>query len=117
MENGADFEGTWGAIEAEFEGERAPAEFTSHAEVELRAGNYFVRYGGVTADQGTYFVDEQGLTLVGMKGPNAGKTIPCLHKFAGGDLVVCYGLSGRRPARFHTGPGSQTYLATYRRRA
>ncbi|HVU17141.1 MAG TPA: hypothetical protein VHD32_09450 [Candidatus Didemnitutus sp.] len=116
MENLHAFEGTWVPIEAEMDGEKAPREFTDYAEIELARGNYSVRFGGVTADSGTYYFEEAGLTLAGMQGPNAGKTIPCLHKFEGEILVVCYGLGGMRPDRFGTSSGSQRYLARYRRK-
>jgi uncharacterized protein (TIGR03067 family) len=110
------FEGIWVPIEAEMDGEKAPQEFVEYAEVELAGGNYTVRFGGVAADHGTYYFEPAGLTLAGMQGPNAGKTIPCLHRFEGGILVVCYGLGGSRPDRFGTATGSQTYLARYRRK-
>jgi uncharacterized protein (TIGR03067 family) len=117
MSNGHPFEGLWVPIAAELDGEPAPREFTDHAEVELADGAYVVRYGGVAADRGSYFLEEAGLTLVGMHGPNAGKTIPCLHRFDGEHLVVCYGLGGVRPAEFTTAGGDRRYLATYRRKA
>jgi len=75
-----------------------------------------VRFGGITADQGTYVADAGGLTLAGMIGPNAGRTIPCIHKFKDEVLTICYGLSGTRPAKFATGKDQQLYLVNYRRK-
>ena len=109
-------EGLWQPVYAEHEGEEAPKMMLDKMEIELTGGEYAVRFGGVTADQGTYVVDAGGLTLAGMIGPNAGRTIPCLCKFAGDTLSICYGLGGTRPEKFATGKDQQLYLATYRRK-
>ena len=110
-------EGVWQPVYAEHEGEEAPKMLLDKMEIELTGGEYAVRFGGITADQGTYTIDADGLTLRGVAGPNAGKTIPCLYKFAGGVLSICYGLSGTRPAKFATTEGSQLYLANYQPKA
>ena len=52
-----------------------------------------------------------------MTGPNAGRTIPCLYKFSGDILSVCYGLSGTRPDKFKTAQDQQRYLANYQRKS
>ena len=109
-------EGTWQPVYAEMDGEEAPKMLLDKMEIELIGGEYAVRFGGVAADQGTYTVDADGLTLLGVTGPNAGRTIPCLFKFAGGMLSICYGLSGVRPDKFSTGKDQQRYLANYRRK-
>ena len=86
-------------------------------EIELLNGEYAVRFGSVTADQGTYTLDAEGhLTLAGMIGPNAGKTIPGIYKFAGDQLSICYGLGGSRPKKFATKNGEQLYLVNYQRK-
>ena len=54
--------------------------------------------------------------LLGAKGPNAGRTIPCIYQLAGNRLRVCYGLDGTTPTAFATTAGSPHYLATYRRK-
>jgi len=109
-------EGVWQPVYAEHEGEEAPKMLLDKMEIELTGGEYAVRFGGVTADQGTYLVEAGGLTLFGMNGPNAGRTIPCLFKFAGDALSICYGLGGTRPANFASADGSQIYLANYVRK-
>ncbi len=110
-------EGIWQPVSAEHDGEAAPKMVLDRMEIELAGGKYTVRFAGVAADQGTYKVDAEGLTLVGVSGPNASLTIPCLYKFAGGGaLTICYGLGGTRPPSFATGKGQQRYLANYRRK-
>lgn len=112
-------EGRWQPLYAELDGEEAPAEVLQQTEFELAAGTYTVRFGGVAADTGAYFVetdDARQLSLLGRAGPNAGRTIPCLFKFIDDTLMICFGLGGVRPASFRTAPGTQLYLVTYRRK-
>lgn len=85
-------------------------------ELELRNGTYTVRFGGLAADHGTYRVEPGGITLVGIAGPNAGRTIPCAAKFVDEMLSLCYGLGGTRPTSFATGKDPQLYLVNYRRK-
>lgn len=110
-------EGRWQPVYAELDGEEAPKMMLDKMEIELVGGEYAVRFGGMTADQGTYTIDAEGqLTLAGMVGPNAGKTIPGIYKFSGSHLSICYGLAGTRPAEFATRGGTQLYLVTYQRK-
>ena len=112
--------GTWEMIHAEFAGEKAPEFVVLKTEVELTAVDYAVRFAGETADCGTYALDltctPHALTLTGVEGPNAGRTIPCLFQLAGDRLRICCGLDGTAPAGFATAAGTQLYLATYRRK-
>lgn len=112
----AQLEGRWQPVYAELDGEEAPKMMLDRMEIELTGGEYAVRFGGVTADQGTYTVDAEGhLTLAGMIGPNAGKSIPSIYKFTGDMLSICYGLGGTRPKKYATQGGTQVYLANYQR--
>src|SRR3954463_10912461 len=96
-------EGRWQPVYAELDGEEAPRMMLEKMEIELLNGEYAVRFGGITADQGSYTIDAEGHpTLAAMIGPNAGKTIPSIFKFAGNTLSICYGLGGVRPVKFTT---------------
>jgi len=114
-------EGTWELIRAELGGEAAPQMLAHNITLELAAGEYTVRFAGEIADRGTYTPDPapgiNRLTLTGVEGPSAGRTIPCIYQLAGDRLRVCYGLDGRVPTAFATSTGQQHYLASYRRRA
>jgi len=110
-------EGIWQPVYAELDGEEAPRMVLEKMEVELAAGKYTVRFAGVASDHGHYTVVEGGLTLSGVTGPNAGRTIPCIYKFVGDMLSVCYGLGGERPPKFITGSGLQRYLVNYQRKS
>jgi uncharacterized protein (TIGR03067 family) len=110
-------EGIWQPLYAELGGEEAPKMMLEKMEIELTAGQYAVRFGGHTADRGTYTIDADGhLSLHGLDGPNAGKTIPGIFKFAGDALSICYGLGGARPEKFHTGEDPELYLVNYTRK-
>jgi uncharacterized protein (TIGR03067 family) len=110
------FEGTWQPVHAELNGEAAPPMMLEKMEVELANGTYVVRFGGVAADHGTYEVDDKGITLRGVSGPNAGKTIPCIFKVVDGRLVMCYGLGGVRPQTYGGATSAPFYVATYARK-
>ena len=109
-------EGIWQPVYAELDGEEAPRMFLEKLELELSPGLYTVRFGGEASDHGTYAADETTLTLRGVTGANAGRTIPAIFKFAGGALSICYGLSGERPPKFTTAAGQQRYLVNYHRK-
>lgn len=107
-------------IRAEVAGENSADLLALRVELELTGAAYTVRFAGQVADRGTYSHDDAGspavLTILGVEGPNAGRTIPCLYQLAGDRLRVCYGLDGTAPTAFATAAGSQHYLATYRRK-
>jgi len=110
-------EGIWQPLYAELGGEEAPKMALDKMEIELTAGHYAVRFAGLTADHGTYTIDADGhLSLHGVTGPNAGRSIPGLYKFAGDTLSICYGLGGTRPEKFHTGTDPDLYLVNYQRK-
>jgi uncharacterized protein (TIGR03067 family) len=109
-------DGLWQPVYAEMDGEAAPKMMLDKMEIELTGGEYAVRFGGITADQGTYGIEAEGLTLFGMTGPNAGRTIPCRHQFVGHHLWICYGLGGTRPDKFTTAKDQQRYFAHYQRK-
>lgn len=112
--------GTWEMIRAEHDGEPSPDLLALRVELHLTPVTYAVRMAGQLADRGTYTHAPDhipaALTLLGVEGPNAGRTIPCIYQLAGNRLRICYGLDGTLPAAFATTPGTPLYLATYRRR-
>lgn len=112
--------GTWEMIRAELGGENSLELLPLRVELELTADNYIVRFGETVADLGTYEHDSSSpparLTITGVDGPNAGRTIPCIYQLVGDRLRVCYGMDGHLPAAFASPPGCPHYLATYRRK-
>jgi len=112
--------GVWEMIRAESGGEPSSDLLALRVELHLTADTYQVHFAGELADQGTYTrtpADSHAtLILLGAKGPNAGRTIPCIYQLVGDRLRVCYGLDGTTPTEFATTAGSSHYLATYRRK-
>ncbi|MDQ5979370.1 MAG: hypothetical protein QG602_2344 [Verrucomicrobiota bacterium] len=108
--------GRWEMTKAELAGEAAPEILELRVVLELTAVTYAVSFAGQVADRGTYVVSGDALTLTGTEGPNQGRTIPCILQHRGDLLRICYGLDGTAPTEFATKPGTQHYLATYRRK-
>lgn len=112
--------GIWEMIRAESGGEPSTDLLALRVELHLTADTYHVHFAGELADQGTYSRAPSDahatLLLLGAKGPNAGRTIPCIYQLVGDRLRVCYGLDGITPTEFATA-GTSHYLATYRRKA
>jgi uncharacterized protein (TIGR03067 family) len=119
MSKSTPLDGRWELVKAELDGEAAPELLELKIVMELGEGDYVVRFGGEVSDRGTFELGDtrelKTLILHGMKGPNAGRTIPCIYQQAGDRLRVCYGLSGETPTEFRTAGGQKRYLATYRR--
>ncbi len=117
----ADLHGIWEMIRAESGGEPSTDLLALRVELHLTADTYHVHFAGELADQGTYTRSSSDthatLVLLGAKGPERRRTIPCIYQLVGDRLRVCYGLDGTMPTQFATTPGSAHYLATYRRKA
>jgi uncharacterized protein (TIGR03067 family) len=113
-------EGTWQIEKAELAGEEMPALVAGKIEVELAAGQYAVRFAGDVSDRGTYELGApaavRAITLTGIAGTNAGRTIPAIYQFTGEQLHICYGLDGVAPGGFATRAGAALFLAVYQRK-
>ena len=58
----------------------------------------------------------KGMDIIGIEGPNQGKTFPAIYEFSGNILMICYDLEGKKkPDAFKSTLGSQTFLAIYKR--
>lgn len=120
MSDDSAIEGLWHIESAELAGEKMPDLVATKIDVELAAGTYTVRFGGEISDHGTYELGShpvaKAITLKGVAGTNAGRTIPALYQFVGEQLHICYGLDGVVPGAFATEPGTAHFLARYRRK-
>lgn len=112
----ASLAGIWEMTRAESGGENSPDLLALRVELELTGDTYVVRFAEKIADRGTYTAVAPALTLLGLDGPNCGRSIPCIFQLAGDRLRVCFGLDGIAPTAFTTAVGSAHYLATYRRK-
>jgi uncharacterized protein (TIGR03067 family) len=114
-------EGTWLPFKAELSGDHAPAMALTKMRLVLGVGTYAVYFGSETTDEGSYAlgtVEElHTITLVSLRGTNAGRTIPSIYQLTGDRLRICYGLDGIAPSGFSSTAGTCHYLVSYRRKA
>ncbi len=116
---GDDLSGTWKPAEAELAGTRLPEAAVASFRLELGKGTYALK-GAESPDSGTFTTDAskkpRTMDIVGVDGPNKGRTIPCIYEFDGTTLRICYDLSGKkRPEEFKTAKGTKLYLVTWTR--
>lgn len=113
-------DGLWSLARSEHAGAATPSFIASRIELEIADGQYTVRFAGNVADRGTLALGASDgfltVTLQGVAGTNAGRTIPAIYEFAGEELRICYGLDGDLPTAFATTRGSQLLLTSYRRK-
>jgi uncharacterized protein (TIGR03067 family) len=114
-------QGSWAPVKAELGGQSLPADVLKKITLTLTNQNYEVTITGEQSDFGTWSIDTstkpKGMTIVGTKGPNAGKTFPCIYDIKGNTFRICYDLSGaKRPTDFKTASGTKLYLVTYNRK-
>ena len=120
MDDTTAIEGTWVILKAELAGEAMPEMIVRKIEVELTAGEYTMRFGGDVADRGTYELGAhptaKAITLTGVVGTTAGRTIPAIYQLVGEHLHVIYGLDGNQPDGFGTKLEPNHFLAIYQRK-
>ena|ERR1051326_566983 len=114
-------QGKWIPAKAELGGQPLPGDLLKTITLTLTNHNYEVTIIGEQSDYGTWAIDTsanpKGMTIVGTKGPNAGKTFPCIYEIKSDTFRICYDLSGaKRPAEFKTTAGTKLYLVTYNRK-
>ena len=114
-------QGSWIPVKAELGGQPLPSDVLRKITLTLTNQNYEVTITGEQSDSGTWSIDTstkpKGMTIVGTKGPNAGKTFPCIYDIKGNTFRICYDLSGaKRPTEFKTASGTKLYLVTYNRK-
>jgi uncharacterized protein (TIGR03067 family) len=112
-------QGIWIPVTAELAGQLMPDAILKTITLKLSDGEYEVTVAG-DPDKGTWTLDSaakpKGMKITGVKGPNAGRTIPAIYDLKADTLRVCYDLSGaKRPTEFKTSAGTQLYLVTYHR--
>jgi uncharacterized protein (TIGR03067 family) len=112
-------EGTWLPIEAQLAGQKFPDEVLKAMKLTMADGKYAVMVG-TTLDKGTYKLDPTAtppaIDIVGVEGPNRGKTLLAIYEQMGDSLRVCYDLAGKkRPTEFKSEKNNGHFLVTYQR--
>ena len=113
-------DGTWVPSEAVMAGMKLPDAVVKSIKLEIKGKKYTVTIGKEGKDEGTVKVDAaakpMAVDIVGVDGPNKGKTILAIFEKKGDTLKICYDLSGKaRPTAFESKPESQLFLVTYQR--
>jgi uncharacterized protein (TIGR03067 family) len=113
-------QGEWVPVKAELAGKPMAAAVLKTISLKLNKNEYEVLVAG-KLDKGTWSIEPtakpKGMKVVGVKGPNAGKTFPAIYELTADTLRVCYDLSGaKRPKEFKTTEGTKLYLVTYQRK-
>lgn len=113
-------QGEWVPVKAELAGQAMPEAVLKTISLKLTKNEYEAVVAG-KSDKGTWTIDPaakpKGMEIVGVKGPNEGKTFPAIYELKTDSLRVCYDLSGaKRPTEFKTSAGTKLYLVTYERK-
>jgi uncharacterized protein (TIGR03067 family) len=112
-------EGTWMPSAAEASGQAFPDELLKTMKLVVTGDQYTVTVGKAI-DKGTVKIDSaktpKTMDIIGVDGPNKGKTFLAIYEINGDTLRVCYDLAGKnRPTEFATKKGVPLFLATYQR--
>lgn len=113
-------DGSWSLVSADVGGQKLPEAVTKTFTLVMKGDEYAVKSGGPD-DTGTVKLDPskqpKELDVVGVEGPNKGKTFPAIYDLDGDTLKVCYDLGGKkRPAEFKAAPGTKQFMAVYTRK-
>jgi uncharacterized protein (TIGR03067 family) len=114
-------QGSWIPVKAELGAQPLLGDVLKKITLTLTNHDYVVTITGEQSDSGTWTIDTsakpKAMTIVGTKGPNTGKTFPCIYELKGDNFRICYDLSGaKRPTEFKTATGTKLYLVTYNRK-
>jgi uncharacterized protein (TIGR03067 family) len=119
-DDGQALQGEWIPVKAELAGQAMPEAVLKTISLKLIKNEYEVLVAG-KPDKGTWTIDPtakpKSMKIIGVKGPNKGKTFPAIYELAADTLRVCYDLSGAKsPTEFKTKADTKLYLVTYKRK-
>ena len=111
--------GTWLPQKMELGGVGFPEEIRKAIKLVVKDDKYTVS-GASGLDQGSVKINAAAtpktMDIIGVDGPNKGKTFLAIWELEGDKLHVCYDLTGKsRPTEFKSPEGSQLFLVTYER--
>lgn len=111
--------GTWLPQKMELGGVGFPEEIRKSIKLVVKDDKYTVTTAS-GSDQGAVKLNATAkpktMDIVGVEGPNKGKTFLAIWELDGDTLHVCYDLTGTsRPTEFKSPKDSQLFLVTYQR--
>jgi uncharacterized protein (TIGR03067 family) len=112
-------QGEWVPVKWELGGSPTPPTTMSAMRLTLKGDQYeFVE--GPSHDFGRFALRPgqipKQMQISGVKGPNAGRTIPAIYHVYRNRLTICYGLDGHRPHTFRSPKKSMVLLVVFSRR-
>ncbi len=115
-----ELDGSWIAISAELGGKKIPSGLLSSISFSISKDTYIARLAGAT-DKGKLSINPDliphTMDIIGLDGPNKGKTIRAIYRMTGKHLEMCLALEGGDyPEKFTSPPDQQFFLVQYRRR-
>jgi uncharacterized protein (TIGR03067 family) len=118
-DDGPGLDGTWVPSSAEIAGKKLPAGAIASWKLVVKDAQYTFTSNEQT-DKGTVKVDRAAkpmtMDILGVDGPNKGKTILAIFELNGDSLKVCYDVGGqKRPAEFQTKEETSLFLVHYKR--
>ena len=112
-------QGVWTPVKWELAGSATPPPSMSAMKLTLKDAQ-FEFLEGKSLDAGRFELKPgqtpKEMDIVGVKGPNAGRTIPTIYRIQGDRLTVCYGLDGHRPKSFLSPKKSMILLVVFSRK-
>lgn len=111
--------GKWKIAEAALGGKALPSSSFEKMVLELDENSYQLIEGKVI-DSGIVEAVENSsplaMDIIGVFGPNKGKTFQCIYRFEGEDMIMCYNLGGDGyPKKFESPENSLFYLVRYKK--
>ncbi|HEX4850158.1 MAG TPA: TIGR03067 domain-containing protein [Puia sp.] len=111
--------GKWKIAEATLGGKPLPSSSFKKMILELDENSYQLIEGKVIDSGIIEPVDNSSpfaMDIIGVFGPNKGKTFQCIYRFDGEDMIMCYNLGGDGyPKNFESPENSLLYLVHYKR--
>jgi uncharacterized protein (TIGR03067 family) len=112
-------DGKWAPTTAELAGIKFVDDQLKAITLVIEGDKYTVNVGE-SVDKGTVKVDAaakpKALDIMGIEGPNKGKTMLAIYELQGDTLRVCYDLAGKnRPTEFATSKERPFFLVAYKR--
>jgi uncharacterized protein (TIGR03067 family) len=108
-------DGVWIPSTARVGANHLPPQFLASTYLSINGSHYAVQVGEVV-DRGILSLDpdRRAMDVIGVEGPNRGRTFQAIYALEEDQLTVCYALSGdARPTDFDTCHDPNLYLISY----
>jgi uncharacterized protein (TIGR03067 family) len=114
------FQGTWTFESSESGGKKLPASELKGLILTFEGQKHTVKKGDEVIQVGTQKLDPsrspKTIDVTLTEGPNKGKIMLGIYEIDGDTLKVCFDLQGKkRPTKFKSEPGSQTFVNVHKR--